>query len=66
MITVHKAAEMGAGRGGGIAPGPHVLGAPGNFLLGPSHFFLVKYFCAKGKIFVFSGQITEIWYEILR
>jgi hypothetical protein len=51
------------GGGGQIAPGS---GGPQNFFVGPQSFFGVKYFRAKGKIFVFFGQSTEIWYEKLR
>jgi hypothetical protein len=43
-----RASERGAGGGGGGGGGnlPQVLGAPRNFLLGPSPFFWVKYFRA--------------------
>jgi hypothetical protein len=58
-IMLPRAAERGGQRGGGgVAPGLQVLGAPRNFLF--------KYFRAKGKIFGFFGQSTEIRYEKLR
>ena len=58
-IMLPRAAERGGGaEGWGIAPGLQVLGAPRNFLF--------KYFRAKGKIFGFFGQSTEIRYEKLR
>jgi hypothetical protein len=37
--TVVTGPPRGGGQGGQIAPGHQVLGAPRNFLLGPSHFF---------------------------
>jgi hypothetical protein len=58
--------EGGGGGGGQIAPGPQVLRAPRNFLLGPSN-YLGEIFPRKGQdIFVFLGQSTEIRYEKLR
>ena len=55
----------GPPRGGG-GNCPEVLGAPENFLLGPSLFFLFKYFRAKDKISGFFGVSTEILQEKLR
>jgi hypothetical protein len=62
-IIMLRAAERGAGGGGQIAPGPQVLGAPRNFLLGPSH-FLGEIFPRKGQDIWFFEQSTEIWYEV--
>jgi hypothetical protein len=39
--------------GGGNCPGPPGSGSPYKFFVGPQSFFWVKYFRAKGKIFVF-------------
>ena len=50
----HDLRGRAAERGGGISPGPKVLGAPRNFVLG------LKYFSTKGKI------SNEFWYEKLR
>ena len=44
--------------GGGIAPGPQVLGRL-EFFVGPQSFFWKKYFRAKGKIFGFFGKVTK-------
>ena len=66
LIMLYRAAERGGAGGGGNCPGPPGSGGPQNFFVGPQSFFGVKYFRAKGKIFVFFGQSTEIWYEKLR
>ena len=58
--------EGGGAGGGGIAPGPEVLGAPGNFLLGSSLFCVLSISAQKNKISVFFGLSTEIWHEKLR
>ena len=51
--------------GGGIAPGPEVLGAPENFLLGPS-LFCVLNISAQRTRYLFFGLSTEIWHDKLR
>ena len=69
LLIVFRAAERGGEGGGQIAPGSQNLGAPGNFLLGPSPFFWKKYFRAKGKKFGFLGKEPKfgmfgIWYVV--
>jgi hypothetical protein len=56
LTCLVRAAERGAG---GDCPGPQVLGAPRNCLVGPQSFFWVKYFRAKGKIFVFFSKVPK-------
>ena len=50
------------GQGGGIDPGPEVLGGPGNFLLGPSHFCGLNISVQRTRF----GLSIEIWYDKLR
>ena len=53
-----RAADRGGGgvSGGQIAPGPQVLGAPRNFLLGPSHFFGRNISAQKVRYLVFWAK----------
>jgi hypothetical protein len=63
-INIMKVLHSSAGppRGGGKLPRtPRNYLSPRNFLLGPEpqSFFWVKYFRAKGKIFVFLGKVPK-------
>ena len=57
-----RAAERGAG-GGQIAPGPEVLGAPENFLLGPSLFCVINISAQRTRYLGFFWLSTEICHE---
>jgi hypothetical protein len=63
ILPKRRAAEGG---GGVNLPGPPGSVRLYNFFVGHQSFSWVKYFPAKGKIFGFLGQRTEIWYEKLR
>ena len=56
MLLACRAAERGG------ANCPEVLGAPGNFLLDPSHFCGLNR-PRKGQDICFFGLNTEIWYD---
>jgi hypothetical protein len=57
-LKPYRAADRRGQGVGGIAPGPEVLGALEIFV-GPQSYLWVKYFGAKGKIFVFLGKVPK-------
>ena len=57
LARLCRAVESG-GRGQ-IAPGPQVLGAPGNFLLGPSNFFGLNISAQRARYLFFWGKVPK-------
>ena len=53
----------GGGGQGGILPRAPIARGPKKFVVGPLSFFWVKYFRAKGKIFVFWGKVPKFGRE---
>ena len=63
-ITVEFLYLVQGRREGGGNKFPQVLGAPTNFLLGPSHFFWWNISAQRARYLGFFWQSTEIWWII--